>query len=340
MAIVLPPADRTIRLPGVPGHPDLAVPCYSGPLGLPHFLYPEASLGAGSHARVLGVIHGDRRLAAKIQDYGPPADEAEAWAPGEHEMWGSVVTDYLAGGRARASGGGSPLPVLLYYLAEGPAGAEGGRKRGRLLKGSLIMLMERLEPIPLPAGPECLGSLARDLGAVGAAGLVHGDVKLSNAAWDPVTRRARLIDYGLATNAGEGAGHLYYSAWHRPPELLEGTPAPGPEADAWAFGMLVLDLATGHPGAPVWRDGEARAIFAPERPDPREAMWAYARLFGPGWRAGAPAPQPGRLEAILAHFGAGAYAPAIRAACRACPAQRARPAELAELLEQAGREAK
>jgi predicted ATPase/tRNA A-37 threonylcarbamoyl transferase component Bud32/Tfp pilus assembly protein PilF len=86
--------------------------------------------------------------------------------------------------------------------------------------------------------------LCRALGAVHAAGLVHGDVKVANAMVEE-SGRIVLMDFGAARLRGEDK---YLATICSPlttaPEILEGD-HPRPTADLYSLGSLLFQLVTG-----------------------------------------------------------------------------------------------
>ncbi len=89
--------------------------------------------------------------------------------------------------------------------------------------------------------------LSRALGAVHAAGLVHGDVKAENVMQDE-NGRTVLMDFGAASRLDPPKGELPASTFLTPyaaaPEILEGA-APRPSADVYSLGVLLYRLVSG-----------------------------------------------------------------------------------------------
>nr|WP_276511749.1 serine/threonine-protein kinase [Leifsonia aquatica] len=139
-------------------------------------------------------------------------------------------------------------------------------------------LRSRLDEGPLP--PEQVATLTADvaeaLAVVHGAGMVHRDLKPANIllATSSVPGRApivKLADFGIAHLLGADrvttAGTVIGTAGYLSPEQLRGAD-PGPAADVYAFGLVVLEALTGvrqYPGTPV-EAVAARAAHDPSVP--------------------------------------------------------------------------
>lgn len=88
-------------------------------------------------------------------------------------------------------------------------------------------------------------ALAAALGAVHAAGLVHGDVKPGNIMREDAGGRIVLMDFGSAGDRADAERHgLLGSPASMSPEQSRGDPV-GPAADLYSLGVVVYYLATG-----------------------------------------------------------------------------------------------
>lgn len=88
-------------------------------------------------------------------------------------------------------------------------------------------------------------ALAAALGAVHAAGLVHGDVKPGNIMREESSGRIVLMDFGSAGDRVDAERHgLLGSPASMAPEQLRGDPV-GPSADMYSLGVVLFHLATG-----------------------------------------------------------------------------------------------
>ena len=125
-----------------------------------------------------------------------------------------------------------------------------------------------------PAMIAYLGAnIAAGIGAVHAAGVVHGDIKPANILIDSSTTPgtpkiadfgiARICDSTAATRTAVGMGTLVYMA----PEASAGVP-PSPTKDVYALGIVLYQLACGVPpfvGSPAYLV-KMHSQMAPGRP--------------------------------------------------------------------------
>jgi protein-disulfide isomerase len=110
---------------------------------------------------------------------------------------------------------------------------------------------------------ELFDQLGRGLGAIHAAGLVHGDVRpetifLQTMDQPGAPAQARLVDLGLAAFLGavkglSAAGDPLWMA----PEQADARPPVGAAADVWAMGLLGFFLLT---GKSYWKGASAGSM--------------------------------------------------------------------------------
>jgi eukaryotic-like serine/threonine-protein kinase len=119
-----------------------------------------------------------------------------------------------------------------------------------LLAGSnLARYVGAQHRLPEPLVLDIAAQLAEALAHAHRHGVVHRDVKPSNALFDPATRRAVLTDFGLARAPDAQAsrsGVFMGSPLYMAPELLAGQP-PDARSDLYALGVLTYELLAGHP---------------------------------------------------------------------------------------------
>jgi serine/threonine-protein kinase len=131
----------------------------------------------------------------------------------------------------------------IHYLAlewvDGAPLSEAVRDRGSLPPDEVAEIVEQLA-----------GALA----ASHAVGIIHRDLKPENIVYDPRTRRAKLLDFGIARDAQEPAaerltraGFFVGSLQYVSPEALSGELV-GEAADIYSLATIAYYLLTGtHP---------------------------------------------------------------------------------------------
>jgi serine/threonine-protein kinase len=132
--------------------------------------------------------------------------------------------------------GGAPYVVMQYVP---------GEALGDLIDGP---------PIPLGRVIDLMDQILAALGAVHAAGVVHGDVKTDNFLIETARGRDRvtLIDFGLARLADapsevdveDGEVMVSGTPEYMAPEVVSGHP-PGRASDLYAAGVVLYELLTG-----------------------------------------------------------------------------------------------
>ena len=110
---------------------------------------------------------------------------------------------------------------------------------------------KRQGPMPVDEVSDVVSQIADAVNAAHAVGIVHRDLKPDNVMYDPVSRRVKLLDFGIATDtdiapeqrltrAGFFVGTLMYVA----PEALSGELV-GPLADQYSLATIAYFLLTG-----------------------------------------------------------------------------------------------
>jgi YVTN family beta-propeller protein len=130
----------------------------------------------------------------------------------------------------------------------------------------LAELLRREGPLAPERAVALVGQLASALDAAHARGLIHRDVKPSNAliATNGDGEHAYLVDFGITqdTTAQErltATGQLVGTLGYLAPERLRGEPVDG-RADTYALGCVLFECLTGQ--VPFARNNEAAAIYA------------------------------------------------------------------------------
>lgn len=148
---------------------------------------------------------------------------------------------------------GDGRAFIVMDLLHGETLAEALRTRGALPEPELATLARRL---------------AGALGAVHAAGLVHGDVSPENVMLCGGPAGAMLIDFGVVRLAGEATPDVAFAGkWSvAAPEQLAGEPG-GPPADLYALGLLLACAARGE-RRPMGTDRESARTARAALSDP------------------------------------------------------------------------
>src|SRR5665213_4235392 len=123
------------------------------------------------------------------------------------------------------------------------------------IEWALGELLEKYARQHVPLPPEEVGEIIGQIGdavyAVHAAGIIHRDLKPDNIMYDPVSKRAKLLDFGIAaqsdqapeerlTRAGFFVGTLMYVA----PEALSGQLVTS-AADQYSLATIAYYLFSG-----------------------------------------------------------------------------------------------
>lgn len=136
--------------------------------------------------------------------------------------------------------------------------------------------------------------VARTLGALHAAGLVHADVSPGNILLD-VRGRPLLSDLGVARLSGEWGSEVFGTPGFAAPETMAGA-TPAPAADVYALGALAWFCLTGAPPGTLGMRVPL-AELAPDLPDDLASVVHACLSPDPGDR-------PGAHDTALAFFDA------------------------------------
>jgi eukaryotic-like serine/threonine-protein kinase len=194
-------------------------------------------IGRGATAVVYGGLDNTNQAPRAVKVWSPQpstgADEASRQRFLQ-EAQHAVGLDHP--GIVRIFGGGSQSGLAFIVM--------------ELLAGSnLARYASAQHRLPEPLVLEIAAQLAQALAHAHRQGVVHRDVKPSNALFDPATRRAALTDFGLArvpdaqaSRSGVFIGSPLYMA----PELLAGQ-LPDARSDLYALGVMTYELLAGRP---------------------------------------------------------------------------------------------
>ena len=142
-------------------------------------------------------------------------------------------------------------------------GIESWRDRAFLvveyLAGGTLADRLRRGPAPEREAVSIAGALGDALAALHEAGYVHGDVKPSNIGFT-TSGLPKLLDFGLARGASDGAALVGGTLRYASPEVLSGRAAEEGD-DVWSLCVVLYEMATGeHPFGGAGVDEVTRRI--------------------------------------------------------------------------------
>ncbi|CAK6951973.1 homeodomain-interacting protein kinase 2-like isoform X2 [Scomber scombrus] len=123
--------------------------------------------------------------------------------------------------------------------------------------------------------------LATALSHLRSMSIIHADLKPENIM--VVNRQQRplkvkTIDFGLARNVSAAKpGLILQTIWYRAPEIMLHIPF-NEAIDMWSFGLVAVELATGHPLYPGKTDYEMLNLIMQTQGQPED------RMLDRGWR--------------------------------------------------------
>ena len=139
----------------------------------------------------------------------------------------------------------------------------------------LATVLRRGFPLNVNSARQILHGLFGALAYIHSKGIIHRDIKPANILIDPRSGTPYLADFGIAWSPNDPASEPSNekltdvgTTCYRPPELLFGHKAYGPELDLWAAGCVVAECVR-------------RGLSTSKKPDVRigPAEWS---LFDPG----------------------------------------------------------
>jgi eukaryotic-like serine/threonine-protein kinase len=146
-----------------------------------------------------------------------------------------------------------------------------------LIDGEDLRQALRRGPLTAADAAALLADVGEALHVIHGRGIVHRDVKPANVLLEPAhlptrTWNAKLADFGIARLIDDArltrTGLLVGTPGYLSPEQVSGGAPPGPEADVYSLGLLVLEARTGEaafPG-PSAESAAARLVRDPEIP--------------------------------------------------------------------------
>ena len=159
------------------------------------------------------------------------------------------------------------LPFIVMEYIPGPSVAE--------------LLRERTGLEPRRQAAELAAQAALGLAAAHQAGLIHRDIKPANILFDPATRRARIVDFGLAHVAGVpgsiAEGTLVGTPSYMSPEQARGAGGVDVRTDQYSLGASLYEMLSGEPpfrGTPAM---VMRQVLEEEPRPPRQLSEAIPR---------------------------------------------------------------
>jgi hypothetical protein len=203
-----------------------------------------ARLDSGASAEVWRAF--DRKLGRQVAIKVFHAEQAPALA--EARAACDVISDHVVRVLDVADG---ERPYIVMELV-----GEHDPQHGEQLPGGSAAVVR---PRSLDEAMRWVRDVARGVHDAHLRDVFHRDLKPHNVLIAPVSRRARITDFGLAALAGSFAGTPEYMA----PEQARGLPVLVPThtadrrrlvaLDVWGLGALAYDLIAGHP---PWRSDD------------------------------------------------------------------------------------
>jgi eukaryotic-like serine/threonine-protein kinase len=254
----------------------------------PDALVPGTVLGGVSIAQAVGrgasaVVY--RGLDVATQ--GPRA--VKVWSPRTGADADTAAREHFLQEARRVAGLEHPGIVRVHG-----SGSHGGLSfivSELFTDGSLARFTQPPQRLAAPQVLAIAAQLADALGHAHRNGIVHRDVKPSNALFDAAAQRAALCDFGIARAPDAQAsrsGVLLGSPVYMAPELLAGQRADA-RSDLYALGVLTYELLAGRAPFEAASMGALLRSVAQSPPPPLATL-------RPDW----PAAATTRLDALLA----------------------------------------
>jgi serine/threonine-protein kinase len=231
-------------------------------------------IGAGAQGRVVAAHDEllDRPVALKILQFGIPGADARARFLREARaaaglLHPNVVTVFDVGAVDGTITDEAATPYLAMELVDGP---------------SLAQVLAEHGPFAVDDAVEATRQVVAGLAAAHARGLLHRDVKPSNALLAP-DGTVKLTDFGIATGVAGGGtltqpGAVLGTVAYLAPERLAGEPA-SVASDLYSVGVMLHEMLVGEP--PYTAD-TAIAVALAHRTRPVPSVADRRPEVGPG----------------------------------------------------------
>jgi serine/threonine-protein kinase len=231
-------------------------------------------IGAGAQGRVVAAHDEllDRPVALKILQFGLPGVDARARFLREARaaaglLHPNVVTVFDVGAVDGSITDEAATPYLAMELVDGP---------------SLAQVLAERGPLAVDDAVEATRQVLAGLAAAHARGLLHRDVKPSNALLAP-DGTVKLTDFGIATGVAGGGtltqpGAVLGTVAYLAPERLTGEPATV-ASDLYGVGVMLHEMLVGEP--PYTAD-TAIAVALAHRTRPVPSVVDRRPEVGPG----------------------------------------------------------
>jgi len=239
-----------------------------------------------------------------VRDHdAPPPPVVGGWTVGRTLGRGGSSTVYDASRAdsaraalkvARPDGPGFGDEAAMLARAAGP-GVVALLGAGTLDDGRAWLALERLDGEPVTARVRHLEGCARlrlfaqlceAVGSVHACGIVHADLKPSNA-FACADGRVLVLDFGSAVEAGAVAPGRAITPEFAAPEQIVGGPLT-PATDTYALGLLLHEMLCGRASRVPWALGGGATVFESIAMDdlPSDLLGRRRRRARPALRSG------------------------------------------------------
>jgi hypothetical protein len=253
---------------------------------------PQAALWEAAYRDAIGadeppVVDARYALATRL-DAGA---SAVVWQAFDRKLGRQVAIKLFHGGRAHALAEARAacdvisdhvVRVLDVHDGERPyivmeLIAEHDPKRATQVSGASAAV---LRPRDLAEGVRWVRDVARGVHAAHLRDVFHRDLKPQNVLIAPVSRRARIADFGLAASESSFAGTPEYMAPEQASGVRAGDRAALVAVDVWGLGALAYELIAGRPPWAAASPAEAweRAVDGGSPPPLPGVPWRLRRV--------------------------------------------------------------